>query len=293
MKKNKPIKTVGLIANPQHATETGLVRKAADLITDSGRKLMVDQTTVNATGVDGITLPNAAELARLCDLMLVIGGDGTVLQVARKTAGSNTPILGINSGRLGFFTSASEESLEEGFGKLWRGKYIVDPLPLIEATGKHAGKNYKALALNDILISRGANPRLVELEVAMDGESLTQYRCDGLIVATPAGSTAYSLAAGGAVVTPRAEVLTLNPICPQALSNRPLIVSFKSTIEVTILKHRAETYLSADGQMQTELSTGDRIRIRRSRQKARLVRLEGHSFFETLRHKLNWTGSHA
>ena len=293
MKKNKPIKTVGLIANPQHATETGLVRKAADLITDSGRKLMVDQTTVNATGVDGITLPNAAELARLCDLMLVIGGDGTVLQVARKTAGSNTPILGINSGRLGFFTSASEESLEEGFGKLWRGKYIVDPLPLIEATGKHAGKNYKALALNDILISRGANPRLVELEVAMDGEALTQYRCDGLIVATPAGSTAYSLAAGGAVVTPRAEVLTLNPICPQALSNRPLIVSFKSTIEVTILKHRAETYLSADGQMQTELSTGDRIRIRRSRQKARLVRLEGHSFFETLRHKLNWTGSHA
>ncbi len=293
MKKNKPIKTVGLIANPQHTTETGLVRKAADLITDSGRKLMVDQTTVNATGVDGITLPNAAELARLCDLMLVIGGDGTVLQVARKTAGSNTPILGINSGRLGFFTSASEESLEEGFGKLWRGKYIVDPLPLIEATGKHAGKNYKALALNDILISRGANPRLVELEVAMDGESLTQYRCDGLIVATPAGSTAYSLAAGGAVVTPRAEVLTLNPICPQALSNRPLIVSFKSTIEVTILKHRAETYLSADGQMQTELSTGDRIRIRRSRQKARLVRLEGHSFFETLRHKLNWTGSHA
>ena len=293
MKKNKPIKTVGLIANPQHATETGLVRKAADLITDSGRKLMVDQTTVNATGVDGITLPNAAELARLCDLMLVIGGDGTVLQVARKTAGSNTPILGINSGRLGFFTSASEESLEEGFGKLWRGKYIVDPLPLIEATGKHASKNYKALALNDILISRGANPRLVELEVAMDGESLTQYRCDGLIVATPAGSTAYSLAAGGAVVTPRAEVLTLNPICPQALSNRPLIVSFTSTIEVTILKHRAETYLSADGQMQTELSTGDRIRIRRSRQKARLVRLEGHSFFETLRHKLNWTGSHA
>jgi NAD+ kinase len=293
LKKNKPIKTVGLIANPNHTTETDMVRAAADLITGAGRKLMVDQTTVNATGVDGITLPNLVEVARLCDLMVVVGGDGTVLHVARKTAGSNTPILGVNSGRLGFLTSASEETLEEGLEKLWHGKYIVDPLPLIEATGKHAGKNYKALALNDILISRGANPRLVELEVAMDGESLTQYRCDGLIVATPAGSTAYSLAAGGAVVTPRAEVLTLNPICPQALSNRPLIVSFKSTIEVTILKHRAETYLSADGQMQTELSTGDRIRIRRSRQKARLVRLEGHSFFETLRHKLNWTGSHA
>lgn len=293
MKKNKSIKTVGLIANPEHAAESGIVRDAARLITESGRKLMVDQTTVEATGVDGITLPNLVELARLVDLMIVVGGDGTVLHVARKTAGSNTPILGINAGRLGFLTSASEESLEDGLNNLWRGKYIVDPLPLIEATGKHGGKNFKALALNDILISRGANPRLVELEVAMDGEPLTHYRCDGLIVATPAGSTAYSLAAGGAVVTPRAEVLTLNPVCPQALSNRPLIVSFASTIEITILKHRAETYLSADGQMQTELATGDCIRIRRSRQKARLVRLEGHSFFETLRHKLNWTGSHA
>ena len=106
-------------------------------------------------------------------------------------------------------------------------------------------------------------------------------------------STAYSLAAGGAVVTPRAEVLTINPICPQALSNRPLIVSMGSTIEVKVLKHRAETFLSADGQMQAELKQHDQIIIRRSRQKARLVRLEGSSFFETLRHKLNWTGSHA
>ena len=133
----------------------------------------------------------------------------------------------------------------------------------------------------------------VRLEVEVDGEPLTTYRSDGLIVSTPAGSTAYSLAAGGAVVTPRAEVLTLNPICPQALSNRPLIISFASTIKVTVLKHRAESYLSADGQMQAELRKDDQVKIRRSRQKARLIRLEGNSFFETLRHKLNWSGSHA
>ena len=166
-------------------------------------------------------------------------------------------------------------------------------MPLVEASGTFSGKKIKALALNDILISRGANPRLIEMEVTIDGEPLTTYRSDGLIVATPAGSTAYSLAAGGTVVTPHAEVLTLNPVCPQALSNRPLIVSFSSTIEVTILKHRAESYLSADGQMLTELVVSDQVTIRRSRQKARLVRLEGHSFFETLRHKLHWTGSHA
>ena len=229
----------------------------------------------------------------MCDLMLVIGGDGTVLRVARDTAGSNVPLLGINAGRLGFLTSAAADDAKKALKTLWAGKYIIDPLPLIEATARLRGNKIKTIALNDILISRGANPRLIEMKVLVDGEPLTDYRCDGLIVATPAGSTAYSLAAGGAVVSPRAEVLTLNPICPQALSNRPLIVGFSSTIEVTILKHRAETYLSADGQMQAQLETNDTVRIKRSRQKARLIRLQGNSFFETLRHKLNWTGSHA
>jgi NAD+ kinase len=229
----------------------------------------------------------------MCDLLMVIGGDGTVLKVARDTAGSNTPLLGINAGRLGFLTTASSDALKLATDNLWAGKFTIDPMPLVEASGTFGGKKIKAQALNDILISRGANPRLIEMNVTIDGEPLTTYRSDGLIVATPAGSTAYSLAAGGTVVTPRAEVLTLNPICPQALSNRPLIVSFSATIEVTILKHRTESYLSADGQMLTELVTGDQVTIRRSSQKARLVRLEGHSFFETLRHKLHWTGSHA
>ena len=238
-------------------------------------------------------LADSGELARMCDLLMVIGGDGTVLKVARDTAGSNTPLLGVNAGRLGFLTTASTDELKLALDNLWAGKFTIDPMPLVEASGTFGGKKIKALALNDILISRGANPRLIEMEVTIDGEPLTTYRSDGLIVATPAGSTAYSLAAGGTVVTPHSEVLTLNPVCPQALSNRPLIVSFSSTIEVTILKHRAESYLSADGQMLTELVVGDQVTIRRSRQKARLVRLEGHSFFETLRHKLHWTGSHA
>jgi len=293
LKKGEPIQTVGLIGHPEQVAKTGIVRRIAKLIVNSGRKVFFDQAIANESSHDGIIFPDAAELARVSDLLVVIGGDGTMLRAARETAGSNTPLLGINAGRLGFLTSASVDDIEQAFDKLWSNKYVIDPLPLIQATGNLSGKKLKVLALNDILISRGANPRLIEMEVKVDGELLTDYRCDGLIIATPAGSTAYSLAAGGAVVIPRAEVLTLNPICPQALSNRPLIVSFASTIEVTILKHRAQTYLSADGQMQAELKTNDTIRIRRSRTKARLIRLEGNSFFETLRHKLNWTGSHA
>ena len=293
MKKGEPIQTVGLLGHPEQVAKTGIVRRIAKLIVDSGRKVFFDQAIADESSHDGIIFPDTAELARVSDLLVVIGGDGTVLRAARETAGSNTPLLGVNAGRLGFLTSASVDDIDQSFDKLWDNKYAIDPLPLIQATGNFSGKKLKVLALNDILISRGANPRLIEMEVKVDGELLTDYRCDGLIIATPAGSTAYSLAAGGAVVIPRAEVLTLNPICPQALSNRPLIVSFASTIEVTILKHRAQTYLSADGQMQAELKTNDTIRIRRSRTKARLIRLEGNSFFETLRHKLNWTGSHA
>ncbi len=293
MKKHKPIESVGLAGNPEQTAKTSVVRKAAKLIADSGRQVFIDQDIAAGVKGQGIVLPNPAELAQMADLILVIGGDGTVLHVARETAGSNTPLLGINAGRLGFFTSASSGNVPDALDKMWSGKYEVDPLPLIEAVWERDGRPARTLALNDVLITRGANPRLVELDVAVDGDPLTTYRCDGLIIATPAGSTAYSLAAGGAVVTPRAEVLTINPICPQALSNRPLIVSFASTIKVTVLKHRAETFLSTDGQMQAELRRHDKIIIRRSRQKARLVRLEGSSFFETLRHKLNWTGSHA
>ena len=293
MKKNKPIQSVGLIGNPDQVVKSGIVRKTARLVAASGRRVFLDKSVIGNSRIKGTVFPDALELARASDLLIVVGGDGTVLRVARETAGSNTPLLGVNAGRLGFLTSASINNISKSLETLWANKFIIDPLPLIEASGLSKGKSYKALALNDILISRGASPRLIELSVSIDGEPLTTYRCDGLIVATPAGSTAYSLSAGGAVVTPHAEVLTLNPICPQALSNRPLIVSFASTVKVMLLKHRGESYLSADGQVMAELMEHDVIKIRRSRKKAKLVRLEGNSFFETLRQKLNWTGSHA
>jgi len=293
LKKNKPIQSVGLIGNPDQVVKSGVVRKAARLVAASGRRVFLDKSVIDNSRIKGTIFPDALELARASDLLLVVGGDGTVLRVARETAGSNTPLLGVNAGRLGFLTSASVDNINESLETLWANKYIIDPLPLVEASGLSKEKPYKALALNDILISRGASPRLIELSVSIDGEPLTIYRCDGLIIATPAGSTAYSLSAGGAVVTPHAEVLTLNPICPQALSNRPLIVSFTSTVRVTLLKHRGESYLSADGQVTAELLEHDVVKIHRSRKKAKLVRLEGNSFFETLRQKLNWTGSHA
>jgi NAD+ kinase len=147
------------------------------------------------------------------------------------------------------------------------------------------------VALNDFVISRGTVPRMIELEVRVNGELLTSYRGDGLIVSSPTGSTAYSLAAGGAVVSPQAEVFALTPICAHTLSSRSVIVSLRSTIEVRLLSQRVETFLAADGQTPMAVNAGEVIRFRRSQHPARFVRLPGTSFFDTLRTKLNWSGS--
>jgi NAD+ kinase len=146
-------------------------------------------------------------------------------------------------------------------------------------------------ALNDIVISRGISSRLIELEVRVDGDPLTRYRCDGLIISSPTGSTAYSLAAGGAVVFPTAQVIELTPICPHTLSNRSLIVPLSAKIEVQVISERPTTILSADGQVVSELSVGDMLTISRSRHTVKLMHLAGSSFCETLRRKLHWRGA--
>jgi NAD+ kinase len=150
----------------------------------------------------------------------------------------------------------------------------------------------REIALNDFVFGRGSTSRLIELEVSVDAEIVTSYRCDGLIVSTPTGSTAYSLAAGGAIVTPTARVITLTPICPHTLSNRSIIVSHRAVIAVRVLSRKLDTLLTADGQVQYPLTAGQTVRIRHSPHTVRLLRLERSSFFETLRRKLQWSGSH-
>ena len=261
------------MANPEKDLSLDLVRQAIALIQKSGRTAVEDNDT--------------AKLAESTDLLMVFGGDGTMLRVAREIAGSKTPIVGINTGSLGFLTDVQAHQLPLALEQIWAGKTQLETRPLIEAVGSSFAK----LALNDFVVTRGALPRLIELDVAVNGEALTRYRCDGLIVCSPTGSTAYSLAAGGAVVSPDAEVFAVTPICPHTLSNRSVIVSLNSTITVKALSERVETILSADGQPPTPLTTGEEIAIRRSRHNIRLLHLAGSSFFDTLRRKLAWRGT--
>ncbi len=270
---------------------SSVVRTAARLITRSGREVFSDAVTARLAGFKSTICPDVAALTRAVDLLLVFGGDGTMLRVAREVAGARAPILGINIGGLGFLTAVSSPELAHALNQVWNNDFILESRALIEASGHCSGRFLRQSALNDIVISRGTVARLIELEVRVDKQLLTRYRCDGLIVSSPTGSTAYALAAGGAIVSPTAEVLSITPISPHTLSNRSVIVSLASCIEVKVISQKPETILSADGQGLSELAAGDVVTVRRSRHTVRLLHLAGSSFFQSLRHKLHWSGT--
>ena len=282
---------MGLLANPEKIACRPVVRQAVRLLTRAGRRVLTDRVTADFARLTIPTARDARQLSEQADLLLVFGGDGTMLRVAREVTNTGTPILGINTGGLGFLTAASAAQLPATLRTVLREGFTVQDRHLIEATRTSGGRTVRQLALNDFVISRSAVTRLIELEVEVDGAALTRYRCDGLIVSSPTGSTAYSLAAGGAIVSPDAEVFTLTPICPHTLSNRSIIVSLKSVLRVRVVSSRVDTVLSADGQTHQLLAPGDTVTIRRSRQVAHLARLSGGSFFDTLRSKLTWSGS--
>lgn len=279
------------MANFEKPASRAVVLEAAALISSAGRAAAAEKETARMAGLKCDVFDDVAGLARNVDVLLVFGGDGTMLHVVRQLNGATTPIVGINVGRLGFLTAVCSRDLEDALGRIWAGDYVVETRPLIEASGQCKGKRLDVAALNDIVISHGAVSRLIELDVSVNEKPLTCYRGDGLIVSSPTGSTAYSLSAGGPIISPGAEVFVITPICAHALSNRPVIVSLDSAVRVELLSKGMETIVAADGQIETQLSAGDSITIRRSRRKVRLLHPGESSFFETIRQKLHWRGS--
>jgi len=282
---------VGLIGNSDKVSCASFIRQAAELISRTGRKLYSDPVTAQLANLKGGICRDAAALTKNVDLLLVFGGDGTMLRVAREIAGSRAPILGINIGSLGFLTAVPSRELEPALQQVWKGEFTFESRVLLQATGHANARRVNLTALNDIVISRGQESRLIELDVKVDGELLTRYRCDGLIISSPTGSTAYSLAAGGAVIFPTAGVLAITPICPHTLSNRALILPITASIEVTVISPKPPTILSADGEIVGEMFTGERVTVRQSFRTVRLMHLTGTSFCKTLRKKLHWRGT--
>ncbi|MCS7337697.1 MAG: NAD(+)/NADH kinase [Verrucomicrobiae bacterium] len=290
-KRAKKFDRVGLTGNTEKAEFIPLARKIAEIVCRTGRRLFADARTTVAAQLGATSCPTTRALARNVELLLVVGGDGTLLRVAREVAGLTTPILGINTGGLGFLTPIAADELEHGLQLVWHGKITLERRTLIAAEANCGDEATRHEALNDFVVVRGATPRLIELEVHINGELMTRYRCDGLIVSSPTGSTAYSLAAGGPVICPDADVFAITPICPHTLSNRALIAGLDSIIQIRVINSKAHAIFSADGQESCELAEGHTVTIRRSHKTVTLVHPAGISFFETLRRKLHWRGA--
>lgn len=289
MKNNlKAPSRIGFLANTEKPASRDAVLAAAEIVRRTGKRVLTEQATAKLVGLTQDVLATPAELARNCDLLLVFGGDGTILRAAKEIHTATTPLVGINLGGLGFLTAIGATEVPQLLPRVLAGEFELEPRPLLAATD--GAKPF--LALNDFVLSRKADPRLVEIDVFVDGQEVTRYRCDGLIISSPTGSTAYSLSAGGAIVTPDAEVFTLTPICPHTLSNRSIVISLNSKISIRAASRVPELMLAGDGERVMDVPLGATVHISRSEHCVRLVRLPNTSFFQTLRQKLQWSGSH-
>ncbi len=236
--------------------------------------------------VVGAELDPASDLSGVdADVALSFGGDGTLLSIARRLGGGALPILGVNLGRKGFLAELPTDDLEAGIDALVSGRYRISQRMMLEV-----GASFGAcgLALNDAVVNRGALSRMLALEVLVDGELVAHHEGDGLIVASPTGSTAYSLSAGGPLVTPEVDAILVVPICAHSLSTRPVVVDASRTIGVRIVDGGREAHLTVDGQVDWPLKPGTEVEVRRAAAPALLVELGRRSWFRTVREKLHW-----
>ncbi|MBM4144091.1 MAG: hypothetical protein FJ225_10945 [Lentisphaerae bacterium] len=285
------MKRIGVIANCTKERSADVLSRLARDAAELGLDLFADGPAATLLGRP--SAPRAEMLAR-SEAVIALGGDGTVLRAVRELGGSDIPVMGVNIGGLGFLTSVAEESLRKGLGCLAADDYEIAACAAAECRVERGGETIvECRALNDVVVTRGASNRVLTLEVTVDGEWVTSYMCDGIIVATPAGSTGHSLSAGGPILTPEASVFVISVICPHTLSSRPLVVPDRSRIEIVGVGDRGELMLAVDGQTSEPLRHGDRVCVTRSARDVRFVRLPGHSYFAVLRHKLGWSGSSA
>ena len=235
-----------------------------------------------------------ARFGRTVDVLLSLGGDGTVLQSVRALDGSEAPILGINLGNLGFLTSVSDTQAVAALRAIASGAYELSDCPLLDARlfrGPRRKPVARARALNDVVMGWGTSPRATMIEVEVDRQPVASFVCDGLIVATPVGSTGHALSAGGPILHRATPALVLEPICPHTLSNRPVVLPNNRLVTLRVADQRKKLLLSVDGQPAGWLEAGDVLEIRKARESARFVLLPGYSWFKLLSQKLHWRGS--
>ena len=280
---------IGLIAHAGKEGAEPLVRAVAKELTGRRARFLFERATAALIGED--SLLDEAALAEQSDILLVMGGDGSILRALHRSGGHIRPVFGINIGSLGFLTCVGSDEYLRAIDTLLSGTYLLSHRSLldVEIAGPE-GITPLERALNDVTISRGERSQLVKLQASVSGAPLTEYHADGLIVATPTGSTAYSLAAGGPILMPDSGALVITPICPHVLSNRSLVISDKSGVEIGSVGNK-EVFVSIDGRAPHALNPSQRVILRLSPQTLPLAMMPGTTFPDILRQKLKWSGS--
>ena len=277
-----PVHRVGICAKPRSAAAQRAARELAEWLTARGVEVMRDDTL----GAGGLERRVLAEKA---DLLVVLGGDGTLLSVAREVGARPVPILGVNLGTLGFLAEFAPSEEREVLERVLRGDYTTVERMRLDVRALRGGREqFRSHALNDAVIARTDLSRMIDLEASADGVPVTTYHGDGLIVATPTGSTAYTLSAGGPILMPGARVFVLTPICPHALAQRPLVLPDSARLSVLVHPREGAAHLTVDGQLGLALEEGDRIELAASRHPAQFVASPFRSRFDVLRTKLGW-----
>jgi len=283
-------KRVGLIGKSDDRNVAIAIRALVDFLERHKAKIMLDQDIADMAPDGSGAVVDRDLLAMKCDLAIVVGGDGTLLNAARSLAEPGVAVLGVNLGRLGFLVDVSPEDMNRQLDAIFSGNFTEEERTLLHAEVSRDGEPIKeSSALNDVTIHKKDIARMIELDTWIDGHFLNSNRSDGLIIATPTGSTAYALSGGGPILHPGLHALTLVPICPHTLSNRPIVIHDSATIEIVVHEGALQAQISCDGQINLTLDPGDRITVRAHDHTLRLIHPPGHDYFEILRKKLRWS----
>jgi NAD+ kinase len=290
---NAPARFARVALVGRHASPgiTEPMRALASYLAARGHEVAVDAATAADAPVPGHRSAPVSELAREVDLAIVLGGDGTMLSLARQLAPFDVPLIGINQGRLGFLTDIPLARMEATLDQMLDGRYIEQQRTLLEVVVRRAdGGREETLALNDVVVNRGSLGSMIECAVDIDGRFAYAMRADGIIVATPTGSTAYALSAGGPILAPQLAALLLVPVAPHALTHRPIAIGDDARIAITVIRAR-EAGVHCDGQAHYTLADGDRVMLQRAAFRARFLYPESHDYFAMLREKLHWSAT--
>ncbi|MBS1126814.1 MAG: putative inorganic polyphosphate/ATP-NAD kinase ((P)/ATP kinase)(ppnK) [Nitrospirae bacterium] len=280
------MKKIGIICKPGRKEPQEILQELLPLLRQKGCEIFVDADTAAALNMNGFSRD---EIVSLVDLVFVLGGDGTMLNVSRLVAEKGIPILGINLGSLGFITEVNRDEIFSTVDKMLNGGCEIEERLMLSAAIRRDGKKIADYTvLNDVVINKGALARIIDLETNIDGNYVTTFKADGLIISTPTGSTAYSLSAGGPILYPTLESIVLTPICSHTLTNRPIVLPDHSKIEIIIKSLSEDVFLTLDGQVGFSLRMNDVITINKAHYKTKLLLPFERNYFKVLRTKLKW-----